>query len=90
MKTLLPKTATTKNTLQTNSTHIAIHIGTEIQIWTFGISWINDDNTESVYPAEKLWTIPEGDQDDLLAIFERLDENNRCNVAEANAEFQKY
>ena len=33
---------------------------------------------------ELLWTIPVDEEDDLFAIFEGLDEDNRCNLAELN------
>jgi hypothetical protein len=90
MKTLLPTIKGKK--LQENSTHIAILVkdsffGDEIQIWLKGLTWVNDDKTVSTYPAEKLWTIPTEEKDDLFAIFERLDEDNRCNMAELNAEY---
>ena len=91
MKTLNPTIKGKR--LQSNSTHVAILVkdsffGNEIQIWCKGLSWINDDKSASVYPAEKLWTIPVEEKDDLFAIFERLDEDNRCNMAELNSEYK--
>ena len=35
------------------------------------------------FKDELLWTIPLNEEEDLFAIFERLEENNRCNAAEA-------
>ena len=40
------------------------------------------------FDDELLWTIPLDEKDDLFAIFERLEENNRCNVAEAKVAMQ--
>jgi len=51
------------------------------------LTWVNDDKSVSYYPPEKLWTIPLEDKDDLFAIFERLDEDNRINMTEARNEF---
>jgi len=86
MKTLMPA----GKRIGKNSTHIAILNNDKIEIWVIGLAWTNDDGSKSIYPPEKLWTIPASDRDDLFAIFERLDEDNRCNVAEANLEFLNY
>lgn len=78
------KLTTMKNSkiLQQNSTHKAI-LNTEknrIEIWIKGL------DIEDIHIApEYLWFIPIEEQDDLFAIFERLDEDNRCNVAEFKA-----
>jgi len=77
MKILKPKVIGKK--LMSNNTHIAIRTNNEIQIWIFGLNWINDDNTISNYPAELLYTIPIMEEDDLFAIFERFEEDNRIN-----------
>ena len=70
-------------TLKEISTHKAVKENGAINIYSKGMYFSEDLNWED----ELLWTISLEDEDDLFAIFERLEENNRCNVAEANAAF---
>jgi hypothetical protein len=86
MKTLLPTIKGKR--LQSNSTHIAYRVNNEIQIWVIGLTWVNDDNSVSLYKPELQWTIPANEEEDLFAIFERLNEDNRCNMAELNNELR--
>ncbi len=65
--------------LQQISTHKAVKENGVINIYLKGL-----DLEDLHYDDELLWTIPLSDKDDLFAIFERLEENNRCNVAEFN------
>lgn len=74
-----------KKTLKQNSTHKAIHQNGRIEIWTKGFI---DEDFE--LKEEYLYSIPTSNKDDLFAIFERYDEDNRINVAEANEEFKNY
>jgi hypothetical protein len=69
----------TKRILQQNSTHFAVYSDDKktIEVWMKGL-----DLDDLHFPAELLWKILAEDKDDLFAIFERLDEDNRCNVAE--------
>jgi len=66
-------------TLKEISTHKAVKENGVINIYSKGLDF-EDYHSDD----ELLWTIPLEDEDDLFAIFERLEENNRCNVAEAN------
>jgi len=69
--------------LKENSTHKAVlEPGGKIKIYIKGFE-IDDMK----YDDEYLYSIPVEDEDDLFAIFERYDEDNRINVAEANVEF---
>lgn len=63
--------------LQEISTHKAIQEGNFIKIYIKGIQ-IDDLNI----PDEHIYTIRIEDKDDLFAIFERFEEDNRCNIAE--------
>lgn len=78
--------------LQENSTHQAIKQNGQIEIWTKGCEipggFLNGEWIEGLtIKSEFLYPVSLEDEDDLFAIFERLDENNRINRAEANAEF---
>lgn len=66
--------------LQENSTHQAVKNGNQIEIWIKGAE-IDDLKFEPEY----LYSIPLENKDDLLSIFDRLDEDNRINVAEFRA-----
>ena len=80
-------------TVKQNSTHKAVKFGNIISIFTKGLNIpvgykYPDGTIEAegfVIHGEFLWSIPAENEDDLFAIFERLDEDNRCNVAELNA-----
>lgn len=79
---------TTSRILQQNSTHKAVQENGVINIYLKGIPKDHPDMQglpEFCYHDEKLWTIGIEYKEDLFAIFERLDEDNRINVAEANA-----
>lgn len=65
--------------LQQISTHKAVRNGNFIDIILKGFE-IDDLKFED----EKLYSIPLENKDDLLAIFDQLEEDNRINVAEAN------
>lgn len=69
--------------LKQNSTHQAIQQNGRIEIWTKGVK---EEDFE--LKAEYLYSIPTNNKDDLFAIFERYNEDNRINVAEANEEFK--
>jgi hypothetical protein len=82
------------------STHKAVKDGKEIKIYLKGMSIdeVAPDGTKlweegslEKYPDwfkdELLYTIPVEDEDDVFAIMERYEEDNRCNVAELNGEF---
>lgn len=71
--------------LQQNSTHVARRNGDLIDICIKALVF-----EDMSFPEEHLYSIPAKNEDDLLAIFERLDENNRINLAEANQEFAAY
>lgn len=88
-------------TLQEISTHKAIHENGVINIYAKGMIWdVNElapDGSKlwegcelKKYPEwftdELLWTIPYNERDDLFAIFERLEEDNRIGLAELNEE----
>ena len=70
------------------STHKAIQENVVINIYQKGCEKddILDADFIKKYPAmfkdELLWTIPISDKDDLFAIFERLEEDNRIGLAE--------
>lgn len=66
-----------KSIIKENSTHKAVRENGRISIYTNGF-----DIEELHYDDEFLYSIPEEDEDDLFAIFERYDEDNRVNVAE--------
>jgi hypothetical protein len=70
-----------KTILQENSTHKAIQNKDKnrIEIWLKGIEF----EDISIKP-EYLYSIPLANEDDLFAIFENLDEQNRINVFEFN------
>ena len=67
--------------IQQNSTHFAKinTIDNTIELWTKGLE-IEDLKIEPEY----LYSIPLENEDDLFSIFERLDEDNRINLYEAN------
>ena len=67
-------------TLQENNTHKAVKENGQINIYIKGFE-IEDYKCED----EFLYSIQLENEEDLFAIFERLDEDNRCLVAEANA-----
>ena len=90
-------------TLKEISTHKAIHENGVINIYSKGMDFdINelapdgsklwDGNEKEKYPDwftdELLWTIPYNERDDLFAIFERLEEDNRIGLAELNEAMQ--
>jgi hypothetical protein len=73
------------------STHKAVYENGEISVYLnelhipsgmFNGVWY----AESSYPSEKLYTLPLNRKDDLEAIFDRYEEDNRVNVAELNEE----
>lgn len=69
--------------LKENSTHKAVKENGRINIYLKGIDY------EDIHmPAELLYFIMEDEEDDLFAIFERYDENNRINMAEFMASIQ--
>lgn len=65
------------NILQEINTHKAVLNGNLIDIVEKGI-----DFEDMHYPEEVLYSIPADEKEDLFAIFERLEENNRINRAE--------
>jgi hypothetical protein len=81
--------------VQENSTHKAVKEGNVINIYLKGFkgdekapdgsNLFNEEDLKK-YPHwfrdELLWTIPLTHKDDLFAIFERLEEDNRCLAAE--------
>lgn len=67
------------------STHKAILNGNKIDIFITGF-----EIEDLKYEDEFLFSIPANEEDDLLAIFDRFDEDNRINRAEANEEFKNY
>lgn len=69
-------------TIKEISTHKAVKENGVINIYISGF-----DCGSLHFDDELIYTIPLENEEDLFAIFERLEENNRCNVAEANAEF---
>jgi len=74
--------------LQQNSTHKAVVSERGIDIISKGLDLPADEFGPAMsFPERKLYSIPLENRDDLFAIFEDLDETNRYNLAEANAEF---
>ena len=69
----------TETILQQNSTHKAVKVEDKIQIIIKGF-----EIEDLKYDDEYLYSIPADQEEDLFAIFERLDEDNRINVAELN------
>jgi len=67
--------------IKENSTHKAVKENNRIAIYIKGI-----DLEELHYPDEFLYSIPLENEDDLFAIFERYDEDNRINMAQFEAE----
>jgi len=68
-----------KKNIQQNSTHKAVKENGVINIYIKGF-----EIEDLKYNDELIHTIPASESDDLFAIFERLDEDNRINVAEFN------
>lgn len=64
-----------------NSTHKAVKADNEIKIYIKGFEFDG-----LVIEDELLYSISAENEDDLFEIFERLDENNRVNVAELYSE----
>ena len=76
--------------LRQNSTHVAILDGSHIVVFIKGLEIYTDatqTDTELSWQPERLYALPIEEQDDLDAIFERYDEDNRCNLAEANGDY---
>lgn len=71
--------------LKQNNTHKAVLENGRINIYIKGFE-IDDLK----YSDEFLWWIPVEQKDDLFAIFENFDEQNRINRAEAAVEFKNY
>jgi hypothetical protein len=72
--------------LQQNNTHKAVRNGNQIDIIIKGFTIpAGEFGQEYSSPDEYLYSIPAENEDDLFAIFERLDEDNRINVAEFKA-----
>ena len=84
------------------STHKAVQEGGEIKIYLKGMDpdAITPDGSRLWEESKKLdpffvnlfkdtliHTIPLEDKDDVFAIMERYEEDNRCNVAELNGEY---
>ncbi len=72
----------TGDIIQQNSTHAAVKTDTKIEIWTIGFEDKADDGFKIL--PEMLYSIPLENEDDLFDIFEKYDEDNRINLAEAN------
>jgi len=83
--------------IQQISTHKAVQEGSEIKIYLKGMdpealaldgTKLCDDECIEKYPEwfqdELLYSIPSCQKDDVCAIMERYEEDNRCNVAELN------
>ena len=76
--------------LKENSTHKAVKENGKIRIYLKGLSiekgyvYPNGDVEEDDFflAGEYLYSLPLEDEDDLLSIFDRYDEDNRINVAE--------
>jgi hypothetical protein len=63
--------------LKENATHKAVKENGQIGIWLKGFDF------EDIHESDQfLYEISESDEDDLFAIFERYDEDNRINMAE--------
>lgn len=71
METIRPRS--TGIIVKINSTHCAIRVNNEIQIWLLGFD-IEDIHSEPEY----LYSIPAENKDDLFAIFEGIAEESRC------------
>lgn len=84
-KFIIPTLLKGEKILQQNSTHVAIKTAKVIKIYTKGLH-LDDLH----YEPELYCQIELNEEDDLFAIFESLDETNRCNLAEANNEFKNY
>ena len=67
--------------IQEISTHKAIREGNEIHIIQKGLTI----DEEVFSKDELLYKIPAGNEDDVFAIMERYEEDNRCNLAELNS-----
>ena len=67
-------------TIQKISTHKAIKTKKEIQIIQIGL--IIDGEVFS--KDQVLYSLPLDHQDDVFAIMERYEENNRCNMRDLN------
>ena len=75
------------------STHKAVKENGKINIYTKGLNIpvgykYPDGSIEDegfVIEPEFLYSIPAENEDDLFAIFERYEEDNRCNLAELNS-----
>lgn len=67
--------------LQQNSTHVAVKVDGKIKIYTKGFAII-DEAPLTIQP-EYLYSVK--NVDDLFALFEVYDENNRINFAELNS-----
>ena len=65
-----------------NATHKAVREHGQISIYLKGF-----DIEDTQYPDEFMYSIAEDMEDDLLAIFERYDEDNRLNVVEFQREY---
>jgi hypothetical protein len=76
------------------STHKAVKNGNVIEIWLKGLvipvgyKYPNGEvNTEHFeLKGELLYTIPAENEDDVFAIMERYEEDNRCNLNDLNNE----
>lgn len=69
--------------IKQNATHKAVREHGQISIYLKGIDF------EDIHcPDEFLYAIAEDMEDDVFAIFERYDEDNRINEAEFRTEFQ--
>ena len=69
--------------LKENATHKAVKENNEINIYCKGF-----DIDDMHYPEEFMYSIALDMEDDILAIFERYDEDNRINMAEFQAELK--
>ena len=67
--------------LEQNETHVAVKSEGRIKIYIKGFEF---EDLKS--KPEYLYSIALDEEDDLFAIFERFDEDNRCNMAELNDE----
>jgi hypothetical protein len=65
-----------------NATHKAVAEHGQISIYLKGF-----DIEGTHYPDEFMYSIAEDMEDDVLAIFERYDEDNRLNVVEFQREY---
>lgn len=69
--------------IKQNATHKAVRENSQISIYLKGI-----DFEDIRCPDEFLYAIAEDMEDDVFAIFERYDEDNRINESEFKTEFQ--